>query len=212
MNIIEVVNGKLHLLTLRQGLNGYCVVCSENPYYLANNGVEIDFELDPKSVGSLALMIAPYKIRIGLPEYLLKNFDMVTFEIDPWFRHVAGVKFMRGGVPSAAAKTLSPDVFSGKLRIENKGGVTSCYVNGEKIGSFRQMNNMNVAVFIEAFPYSDYAANPRVLDAYVDTLSIDEVATAMLGTQWADMMWVMMTAVMLMALTTMIKKIREVRK
>jgi len=224
MNIIEVVNGKLHLLTLREGLGGYCVVCSQNPYYLANNGVEINFEIDPKSVGRLALLIAPYKVRVGIPEYLLKNFDMVCFEVGSRFLHAAGVNFTRDGVSLISYKTFPPNIFSGKLRIENKGGVTSCYFNNDKIGSFPQMQNMNVAVFIEAFPYSAflavnqafpysaYEANQIVLDAYVDTLSIDEVSTAMLGTQWANMMWVMMTAVMLMTLTAVIKKIREVRK
>jgi len=199
-------------MTFEQGLNGYCVVCSENPYYLANNGVEMDFEFDSASVGRLALLIAPYKIRMGMPEYILKNFDLVGFEIDAWDRHVAGAKFMRNGIATIAAKILSPDVFSGKLRIENKGGVTSCYFNGEKLGSFPQMSNMNVAVFIQAYPYTDQHGTPRVLEAYVDTLSIDDVATAALGTQWTDMMWVMMTAVMLMALTTIIKKVREARE
>jgi len=212
MNIIETVNGKLHLVTFAQGLNGYCVVCSENPYYLANNGVEIDFEFNPITIGSLVLLIAPYKIRMGIPEFILKNYDMVAFDINQWGYHVATAIFSRNRIKTTASRTYSSDVFSGKLRIENKGGVTSCYFNADKIGSFPQMSNMNVAVFIEAYPYTDQHGTPRVLEAYVDTLSIDDVATAMLGTQWADMMWVMMTAVMLMALTTIIKKIREVRK
>jgi hypothetical protein len=195
------------------GLNGYVVLCSAVPYYLANNGVEVEVNITPESCGCISLLISPYKIRGGIPWFVLKNFDEIDFEIDPWFRHNAVVTHARRGIWLATVRKEYPsNVFSGKLRIENKNKVTSCYFNGDKISAFEQLENMNVAIFVTAFPYTDRYATPRVLDAEIDNLSIDDITAASLSLQWTDMLWTMMTIVMLMSFSAIIKKLREMRK
>jgi hypothetical protein len=213
LNIGEIRNGKLHFLTVNIGLNGYVVLCSAVPYYLANNGVEVEFNLVPESCGCISFLISPYNLRGGIPFFVLKNFDEICFEIDPWFRHNAVATHTRRGVKLAAVRKEYPtNVLSGKLRIENKNKVTSCYFNGDKISAFEQLENMNVAIFVTAFPYTDMYGTPRMLEADIDNLSIDDITTASLSLQWTDILWTMMTIVMLMSFSVIIKKLREVRK
>jgi len=213
LNIGEIRNGKLHILTASQGLNGYVVLCSTVPYYLANNGVEVEFNLTPESRGCISLLISPYNLRAGIPFFVLKNFDEIYFEIDSWSRHKAVVTHRRKGVTLAMAGREYPtNVLSGKLRIENKNNVTSCYFNGDKISAFGQLENMNVAIFVTAYPYIDMYGTPRMLEADIDNLGIDDITMASLSLQWTDMLWTMMTIVMLMSFSTIIKKIREMRK
>jgi hypothetical protein len=213
LNIGEIRNGKLHFLTAYVGLNGYVVLCSAVPYYLANNGVEVEFYITPESCGCISFLISPYKLRGGIPFFVLKNFDEIYFEIDPWSSHNAVARHTRRGIRLARVRKNYPsNVLSGKLRIENKNKVTSCYFNGDKISAFEQLENMNVAIFVTAFPYADMYGNPRVLEAEIDNLSIDDITTASLSLQWTDILWTMMTIVMLMSFSAIIKKLREMRK
>jgi len=213
LNIGEIRNGKLHILTANQGLNGYVALSSTAPYYLANNGVEVEFNLTPESCGCMSFLISPYKLRAGIPFLVLKNFDEIYFEIDPWARHYAVAIHRRGGFTVAVVRREYPtNVLSGKLRIENKNNVTSCYFNGDKISAFGQLENMNVAIFITAYPNIDMYSTPRMLEADIDNLGIDDITAASLSLQWTDILWTMMTIVMLMSFSTIIKKLREMRK
>jgi len=212
LNIIETVDGKLHLSAFYQALNGYVAICSVSPYYLANNGVEIDFEVEPESVGRLVLSIAPYKIRAGIPEFVLRNYDAAAFEIGKGYSHCVEAVFARGGARTTISKPIPSKVFSGKLRIANKNNVTSCYFDDMLISSSPQLSNMNVAVFIHVFPYYDMYLSPRFFGAYIDTLTIDDISVAALSTQWTDILWLIMFVTTLMIFISIIKKIGEIRK
>ncbi|MEM1589896.1 MAG: hypothetical protein QW175_05715 [Candidatus Bathyarchaeia archaeon] len=212
LNICEVAKGKVRFLTGYQGLNGYVVLCSNKPYLLANNGVEIDFEMVEGSCGHIMLLIAPYRIRAGIPFYLLKNFDAVVFEIDAWYRHWAIAYSNRRGFRTAVRKQCPDNVFSGKLRLQNKNGITAFYFNDVKISESAQLANMNVATFIQVLAYTDMYFVPRTVEAYVDTFSIDDIGIAGLGLQWVEMLNTMMVITMLLAFSSIIKKIRRLRE
>jgi len=213
LNIGEVRDGKFYILTANQALNGYVVLCSVSPYYLANNGVEVEFNVSSGSCGRLTLMIAPYKIRAGIPYFVLKNFDEISFEIDAWERHFIFSRHRRQAIlVGVVRRQISDDIYSGKLRISNKNNVTSCYFNGTLISSYRQLENMNVAVFVVALPYADAYAVPRMFEATLDNLTIDEMSTAALSLQWTDLLFTMMAILTLSVFFTIIKKVREIRK
>ena len=180
-NHFDISEGKFKFKTACTIVPGHGGISlrTSRPYSFINNSFSVDFELTEDSYGYVALVFSP-------EQPVAYSYDSLMFlKLEKVKARTGRVR--GGGVMFAHDVELDPEKRSGTLKIENRQGVFSTYIDDKLLTSFQEEFKSG-HIYIWLMPALDGFNACRKVEGWIDNFTIEDYETACLHPDLSTLM------------------------